>query len=109
MDAPSSATTRPSQTESTAPRIHPSNACGPCIAATTSGNVMNGPTPIISSIFRATALPRPMPRIRFWDCCGESACDSCGWEESCGELCEAPPLVEEVTAARAQAPALTAV
>src|SRR5277367_4146358 len=67
MDAPSSAHTRPSQTASAAPRTQPRSACGPCMATTTSGRVMNGPTPIMSSMFRATALPRPMPRISWGD------------------------------------------
>ena len=34
------------------------------MALTTSGMVMNGPTPIMSIMFSAVALPRPMPRIR---------------------------------------------
>ena len=59
MDAPSSAHTRPSHIASAAPRIQPSSACGPCMATTTSGSVMNGPTPIMSSMFSATALPSP--------------------------------------------------
>jgi hypothetical protein len=28
--------------------------------------VMNGPTPIMSIMFSAVAVPRPMPRISFW-------------------------------------------
>src|SRR5579862_4760749 len=64
MAAPSSAQTRPSHIANRAPKIHPSMACGPPIAATTSGMVMNGPTPIMSIMFSAVALPRPMPRIR---------------------------------------------
>ena len=47
-----------------APRIHPSMACGPPTALTISGIVMNGPMPIMSIMLRAVALPRPMPRIR---------------------------------------------
>ena len=39
-------------------------ACGPPIALNTSGMVMNGPTPIMSIMLSAVALPRPMPRIR---------------------------------------------
>ena len=52
-----------------APRIHPSMACGPPIALTISGMVMNGPTPIMSIMFRAVAPPNPTPRIK----CGEDA------------------------------------
>ena len=58
MAAPSSAQTIPSQTASKAPRTQPSIACGPPIAATIKGSVMNGPTPIISSMFNAIALFR---------------------------------------------------
>ena len=49
---------------STAPRIQPSMACGPCMAMMISGSVMNGPTPIMSSTFSRTAPARPTPRIR---------------------------------------------
>ena len=41
-----------------APRIHPSIAWGPPIATTTSGSVMNGPTPIMFIMFSETAFPR---------------------------------------------------
>src|SRR5215470_3778825 len=64
MAAPSSAQTRPSQIASTAPAAQPSMACGPPIAATMSGMVMNGPTPIMSVMFSAMALLRVTPRIR---------------------------------------------
>src|SRR2546430_183783 len=64
MAAPNSAHTRPSQTANSAPAIHPSIACGPPIALTISGMVMNGPTPIMSIMLSAVALPRPIPRIR---------------------------------------------
>ncbi len=47
-----------------APRIQPSMACGPPMAPTISGMVMNGPTPIMSIMFSAVALLTPMPRIR---------------------------------------------
>ena len=47
-----------------APRIQPSMACGPPIALTIRGMVMNGPTPIMSIMFSAVALPTPIPRIR---------------------------------------------
>ncbi len=50
---------------SSAPTIQPSSACGPPMAATTSGMVMKGPTPIMSIMFSAVAPPRPMPRISF--------------------------------------------
>ena len=63
MAAPSSAHTRPSQMANTAPRIQPSIACGPPIAPTIRGMVMNGPTPIMSIMFSAVALPTPIPRI----------------------------------------------
>src|ERR1700751_4208455 len=43
------------------------------MAATTSGMVMNGPTPIMSIILRLVALHRPMPRMRV----GEALTDSC--------------------------------
>jgi len=36
--------------------------------------VMNGPTPIMSIMLRAVALPRPMPRMRV----GELEADSVG-------------------------------
>ena len=77
MDAPSSANTSPSHIASAAPATHPRIACGPCMAATTSGSVMNGPTPIMSSMFSETALDRPMPRISLcW--LGRSVCGSLG-------------------------------
>src|SRR5580658_1820235 len=63
----SSAHTRPSQVASSAPAIHPRIACGPPIALTIRGRVMNGPTPIMSIMFSAVALPSPIPRInRGW-------------------------------------------
>ena len=62
--APSSAQTRPSHTTSSAPRIQPTIACGPCIVATISGMVTNGPTPIMSIMFSAVACHSPMPRTR---------------------------------------------
>ena len=43
---------------SPAPRTQPSIACGPPMAATISGSVMNGPPPIMSSMFSATAPGR---------------------------------------------------
>ena len=64
MAAPSSAQTNPSQTTRSAPRIHASRACGPPIAATMIGIVMNGPTPIMSFILTVTAPARPTPRIK---------------------------------------------
>ena len=36
------------------------------MALTINGMVMNGPTPIMSIMFRAVALETPMPRIRVW-------------------------------------------
>ena len=63
MAAPSSAQTRPSQIAKAAPRIHPSMACGPAMALMISGMVMNGPTPIMSIMFKAVASRRPTPRI----------------------------------------------
>src|SRR6476646_4666943 len=67
MAAPSSAHTRPSHMAKIAPRIQPSMACGPPIAPTINGMVMNGPTPIMSIMFRAVALLTPMPLIKGWD------------------------------------------
>src|SRR5437868_3575964 len=56
----------PSQSASTAPRIQPSMACGPPIAPTISGIVMNGPTPIMSIMLRAVALVSVSSRARPW-------------------------------------------
>src|SRR5579864_1724591 len=95
--APNSAVTSPSQTASSAPAIQPRSACGPPIAAMTSGMVMNGPTPIMSIMFIAVALHRPMPRMRVGDvddvCAGEFifaetllATSSDHEEESCSML-----------------------
>ncbi len=75
--APNSAQTRPSQMANKAPRIQPSMACGPPIALTINGIVMNGPTPIMSIMFSAVALPRLIPRMS----CGELL--SADWEGSC--------------------------
>src|SRR3954468_21651695 len=69
MAAPSSGHTMPAQTTTRAPRIQPSIACGPCIVATISGTVMNGPTPIMSIMFSAVACARPMPRSSFTSVC----------------------------------------
>src|SRR5580704_6157751 len=74
MAAPSSADTSPSHTANNAPTTHPNMACGPPIALTTSGMVMNGPTPIMSIMLSAVALPSPIPRMRP----GELADDSVG-------------------------------
>ena len=38
-------------------------ACGPPMALMMRGMVMNGPTPIMSIMFSAVAVPRPTPRI----------------------------------------------
>src|SRR5271170_906553 len=65
--APNSADTSPSHTASSAPAIHPSSACGPPIALTTNGMVMNGPTPIMSIMFSAVADHSPIPRMRLGD------------------------------------------
>ena len=64
MAAPSSAHTSPSQIANSAPKIHPSIACGPPMAVMINGIVMNGPTPIMSVMFSAVALTTPTPRIR---------------------------------------------
>src|SRR5260370_16744169 len=64
MDAPNSAQPSPSHTANKAPAIQPSMACGPPIAPKMRGIVMNGPTPIMSIMLSAVALPRPMPRMR---------------------------------------------
>jgi hypothetical protein len=42
----------------------------------TRGMVMNGPTPIMSIIFIAVALHRPMPRMRVGDVDGVGAVES---------------------------------
>ena len=63
MAAPNSAQTSPSHMANSAPRIQPSMACGPPIALTMSGMVMNGPTPIISIMFNAVAPLNPTPRM----------------------------------------------
>src|SRR5689334_5326571 len=68
MAAPSSAQTIPSHRATSAPSSHPSIACGPFILASRIGIVMNGPTPIISSMLAAVAPAKPMPRTR----CGDS-------------------------------------
>src|SRR5215471_12758596 len=62
MAAPSSAHTMPSQSATTAPISHPSIAWGPFIFASRTGMVMNGPTPIISSMFALMAPGSPMAR-----------------------------------------------
>src|SRR5580692_8786456 len=74
MAAPSSAQTRPSHMAKIAPKTQPSMACGPPIALSISGMVMNGPTPIMSIMLSAVALPNPIPRMRP----GELADDSVG-------------------------------
>src|SRR6185369_7496321 len=63
MAAPNSAQMRPSQKANNAPQIQPSMACGPPAALIISGIVMNGPTPIMSIMFRVVACHRPTPRI----------------------------------------------
>src|SRR5437763_4622449 len=45
-------------------------ACGPFILLSRSGIVMNGPTPIISSMLAEVAPSRPMPRTRWGDSVG---------------------------------------
>src|SRR5262245_48731076 len=45
----------------TAPTIQQSNACGPPMSATMSGNVMNGPMPIMLLMLSAAACGSPMP------------------------------------------------
>src|SRR5438132_13390725 len=66
MAAPNSAHTSPSQTANSAPTTHPNIACGPPIAPTIRGMVMNGPTPIMSIMLRAVALLRVSSRARPW-------------------------------------------
>jgi hypothetical protein len=63
--APSSAHTNPSQMATSAPISQPSIACGPFIAVSIRGMVMNGPTPIISSIFAEVASRSPSLRCRW--------------------------------------------
>src|SRR3989344_9054801 len=65
MAAPSCAHTSPSQSASSAPTIQPSIACGPPMAPTMSGMVMNGPTPTMSIMLSAVASFRPSPRTSF--------------------------------------------
>src|ERR1035441_1320508 len=60
--APSSLQTRPSLHAITSATIQPSMACGPPIAAISTGMVMKGPTPIIVDMFRAVAWSRPKRR-----------------------------------------------
>src|SRR5277367_5653795 len=62
--APSSAQTSPSQMAMNAPSTQPSIACGPPIAMTTSGRVMNGPTPIMFIMLSESALPKLTWRVR---------------------------------------------
>ena len=62
----SSAQTMPSQMASTAPRTHPSIACGPPIEARISGMVRNGPTPTMYDMFMAVACHKPKPRCMAW-------------------------------------------
>ena len=64
MAAPNSAHTIPSQSATKAPTSHPRIAWGPFIFARRIGMVMNGPTPIISSMFADAAPARPMPRTK---------------------------------------------
>ncbi len=58
------------------------------MALTTSGMVMNGPTPIMSIMFSAVALHSPIPRMRL----GEP-----------GLVCVEDDMPEGATAARAEA------
>src|ERR1035441_10562495 len=60
--APSSLQTRPSLHAITSATIQPSMACGPPIAAISTGMVMKGPTPIIVDMFKAVAWRRPKRR-----------------------------------------------
>src|SRR5512133_3529694 len=53
----------PSQTARIAPSVQPSNACGPPIAASISGMVMNGPTPTTFDMLSAVARSTPKPRV----------------------------------------------
>ena len=63
--APSSAHTSPSQMAMKAPSTQPSIACGPPMAMTTSGRVMNGPTPIMFIMLSDSALPKLTWRVSF--------------------------------------------
>ena len=67
MAAPNSAQTIPSHSATSAPSTHPRIACGPFIFASRMGMVMNGPTPIISSMLAEVAPSRPMRRTRCGD------------------------------------------
>src|SRR5581483_5445154 len=55
----------PSQMATNAPRIQRRIACGPLVLASRIGMVMNGPTPIISSMFADVAPKSPTPRTRW--------------------------------------------
>src|SRR5439155_20040994 len=97
--APSSAQTSPSQTTNRAPKIQPSIACGPPIAAMMRGMVMNGPTPIMSIIFSVVAPQRLTPRI---NCCSASFAADGDGDSVCPDiredsLREKVALVEWVT------------
>src|SRR5438105_2540784 len=46
-----------------APSTHPNIAWGPLVLLRSNGIVMNGPTPIISSMLADVAPNRPMPRV----------------------------------------------
>ena len=67
MAAPNSAQTIPSHSATNAPSTHPRIACGPFIFASRMGMVMNGPTPIISSMLAEVAPSRPTRRTRCGD------------------------------------------
>ena len=62
-------------------------ACGPPIAATMSGRVMNGPTPTISSMLSTSALPLPSSRDR----CGGGGAWSVGMLFLRSASCDPPP------------------
>ncbi len=87
--APSSAQTSPSQMAMKAPSTQPSIACGPPIAMTTRGKVMNGPTPIMFIMLSERALPKLTCRVR-----ATGDCAAVGLVEFPEEFCMKQALEE---------------
>src|SRR5450759_4383900 len=81
--APSSLQTKPSLQAITSATTQPSMACGPPIAAISTGMVMKGPTPIIVDMFRAVAWSRPKRR---GSAAGALAAAACVWDVMNGDL-----------------------
>src|SRR5262245_42489164 len=83
MAAPNSDQIRPSDMAKTAPAIQPRIASVPPMAATISGSVMNGPTPIMSTIFNAVAGNSVRPSVSVGRADGESF-TLAGWSDESG-------------------------